>query len=108
MPEQEVQELDLGALRNLAHKAYELDWAYQVNKPNPKAAFNVLACSLSKSNENVANALLDTLDYLEQLKEENKRLRARVDELENVVLASMANESQLMRLYEDFDSGEER
>jgi hypothetical protein len=42
------------------------------------------------------------------LVEEVRRLRARVDELEKGMLANMANESQLMGLHEDFDSGEER
>jgi hypothetical protein len=78
MPEQEVQELDLALVERTLLAIPRV--------PRFPAYFNDMRL----------------------LVEEVKRLRARVDELEKGMLAQMANESQLMGLYEDFDSGEER
>jgi hypothetical protein len=114
------KELDLEALRKLAQEAISLSFEAALT-------FNLETTHrLAQMGPFLANALLAALDRIDHLvlalelgeqtragleahndqdRTEREQLRARVDELEKVVLA---NESQLMGLYEDFDSGEER
>jgi hypothetical protein len=106
---EEVEELNQ-ALHVAPVKA-QLAIANHIFMMDAALCLEVIAPEAHKELMKVGQQILEGVgqyNVQDQLQEENKRLRARVDELEKCLLAQMANESQLMGLYEDFDSGEER